>query len=170
MTSSPDRTPPSSARSSAPAVADADRIARLRLALARLARLQRQASTSGLTPSQQSALAVIDRRGPITLGELARVEQVAPPTITRIIAKLEDQGLVGRRVDRLDRRVARLSITTEGHTRLERARERRNQWLAERLADLDGRDVDAILAAIEPLERLAAGPGDETNGEPERAR
>ncbi len=145
---------------------DTDRVARLRLTLARLARQQRQASTSGLTPSQQSALAVIDRRGPITLGDLARFEQVAPPTITRIVAKLEDRGLVERTVDRSDRRVARLSITAAGHAGLELARARRNQWLTERLALLGPSDLDAILAAIEPLERLVEGAADD----PDRPR
>lgn len=129
-------------------------VARLRLAMARLARRQRQAASTGLTPSQQSALSMIDVHGPISLGELAELEQVARPTITRITAKLEDQGLVDRLIDAHDRRFARVTITTSGHERLEETRHRRNRWLTERIEALTADDITAILAVVEPLERL----------------
>ncbi len=129
-------------------------IARFRLAMARLARRQRQAASTGLTPSQQSALSMIDVHGPLPLGELASLEQVAPPTITRIAAKLEEQGLVERVIDANDRRFARVAITNEGHERLEETRERRNRWLTERIEQLGPDDVAAILSVVEPLERL----------------
>ncbi len=129
-------------------------VARFRLAMARLARRQRQAASTGLTPSQQSALSMIDVHGPLPLGELASLEQVAPPTITRIAAKLEEQKLVERIVDVEDRRFARVAITKEGHERLEETRERRNRWLTERIEQLGPDDVAAILSVVEPLERL----------------
>ncbi len=129
-------------------------VARLRLAMARLARRQRQAASTGLTPSQQSALAMVDVHGPISLGELATLEQVARPTITRIAAKLEQQGLLERLVDHDDRRFARVLITPVGHERLEETRKRRIEWLAARLERLEPDDVVSILAALEPLERL----------------
>ncbi len=135
---------------------DAETVARLRLAMARLARRQRQAASTGLTPSQQSALSMIDVHGPISLGELAELEQVARPTITRIAAKLEEQGLVDRLIDTDDRRFARVAITSSGHERLEETRHRRNRWLTERIETLAADDIAAILAVVEPLERLLA--------------
>lgn len=136
--------------------ADQDRVARLRLAMARLARQQRRSFPSGLTPSQQSALAMIDRHGPIRLSDLAREEAVAPPTITRIVAKLESEGLVERHTDAADRRIARVSITESGHQRMIETRAGRNQWLCAKLAELGDDDIATILTAVEPLERLVA--------------
>lgn len=129
-------------------------VARLRLAIVRLARRQRQQSGTGLTPSLQSALAVVDTRGPLTLGELAAFEQVSPPTTTRIVAKLEEMGLVARTVDPDDRRITRVDVTAEGHGQLAESRERRDAWLRDRLSELPAADVDALAAAVEPLEHL----------------
>ena len=83
---------------------------RLRLATARLARLMRQQVGTGLSPSQYSVLVSIEHNGSLTLGELAAIEQVAPPTITKIVSKLEDDGLVSRTVDERDRLVAALDV------------------------------------------------------------
>ncbi|MDE0805079.1 MAG: MarR family transcriptional regulator [Acidimicrobiales bacterium] len=129
-------------------------VARLRLAIVRLARRQRQQSGTGLTPSLQSALAVVDARGPLTLGELAAIEQVSPPTTTRIVAKLEEMGLVERTVDAGDRRITRVDATDHGRGQLAESRERRDAWLRDRLAELSAHDVAALAAAIDPLERL----------------
>ena len=82
-----------------PAQADEELAARLRLSATRLARRLRQEADAGLTPSQLSALAVIEREGPLTLGALADQEKVAPPSITKVVAKLESIGLVARAVD-----------------------------------------------------------------------
>src|SRR5215471_18759609 len=70
-----------------------------------LRRLRRQHDASGLPAPQLSALSVIVFGGPITLGDLAQAEQVRPPTITKLVATLEDAGLVEREVDTADRRV-----------------------------------------------------------------
>jgi DNA-binding MarR family transcriptional regulator len=129
-------------------------VARFRLAIVRLARRQRQQSGTGLTPSLQSALAVVDVRGPLTLGELAAVERISPPTTTRIVAKLEQLGLVERTTDPDDRRVARVAVTEDGHRQLAESRDRRDTWLRGRLAELDPSDLATLVAAIEPLERL----------------
>lgn len=129
-------------------------VARFRLAIVRLARRQRQQSGTGLTPSLQSALAMIDVRGPLTLGELASVEQISPPTTTRIVAKLEEMDLVARTTDPVDRRVIHVAVTEEGHRQLAESRERRDVWLRGRLSDLDPDDLAALVAAIEPMERL----------------
>lgn len=151
---------PAADTTDADAVGAMDHVARLRLVLARLARQQRQASPTGLTLSQQSALAVIDRRGPLRLGELARVEQVTAPTITRVITKLEQEGLVTRTADADDRRITYVAITEAGHDQLQETRSRRRRWLQARLDALDPGDAETILGAVDALERLAEAPNE----------
>ena len=131
-------------------------VTRLRLAIVRLARRQRQQSGIGLSQGLSSALAMIDVHGPLTVGELAALEQVAPPTVTRMINKLEDEGLVERENDPSDRRCVRVAITETGATRLAESRTRRDDWLARHLAALDPAERTALGAAIEPLEALLA--------------
>src|SRR4051812_42249925 len=80
--------------------------ARLRLSATRLARTLRRQADTGLSPSQLSALATVERHGPMTLGALAEHENVAPPSVTRVVAKLEGEGLLARRPDPNDRRIA----------------------------------------------------------------
>ncbi len=84
---------------------------RLRLAVTRLARQLRRHSDTGASPTQISALATIERRGPLTLGELADCEGVKPPTITAAVNRLEQQGLVERQPDPEDGRIARVVVT-----------------------------------------------------------
>jgi len=129
---------------------------RLRLSATRLARRLRQESGTDLTPSQLSALAAIDRHGPLTLGTLAEVERVAPPSVTKAVAKLEAEGLVARRTDDADRRVAWVSLTAAGASRLARIRRRRSVWLATRLAALDDLDRRKLAHALDVLDELAA--------------
>jgi DNA-binding MarR family transcriptional regulator len=128
---------------------------RLRLASARLHRRLRQEGDAGLSPSQQSALGTIDLQGPITLGDLAAAEQVTPPTITKVVARLEDEGLIDRTVDASDRRIIRVSTTREGRRRLEHSRARRNAFLAARLEELGPDAVRRLHDAIDALEALA---------------
>jgi DNA-binding MarR family transcriptional regulator len=127
---------------------------RLRLASARLHRRLRQEADTGLSPSQQSALGTIELHGPITLGDLAAAEQVTPPTITKVIARLEEDGLVDRTVDPTDRRIVRVSATHEGRRRLEDSRARRNAFLAVRLEELGPDAVRRLHDAIDALEEL----------------
>ena len=131
---------------------------RLKMATARLARLLRQQSQTDLTLSQQAILATINDHGPMTPSELAAREQVAAPTITRAVARLEQAGLVTRLRDDSDRRFVNLSITAEGNARLTSARTRRNAWLALRLRELDTEQRDRLSAAVEVIERLAEAP------------
>ena len=128
---------------------------RLRLVSARLHRRLRQEADTGLSPSQQSALGTIDLRGPITLGDLAAAEQVTPPTITKVVARLEEEGLIDRTVDASDRRIIRVSTTREGRRRLEHSRARRNAFLAARLEELGLDATRRIHDAIDALEELA---------------
>jgi DNA-binding MarR family transcriptional regulator len=131
---------------------------RLRVVVARLARLLRQQDDSGVGPTVHAALVTVETRGPLTLGELAAREQVAPPSITKVVEKLVAAGWVAREVDPDDRRVCRVSITRQGRRHLEADRRRRTEWLAERMSALDAHDVATLSAAIEVLERLAAVP------------
>lgn len=129
-------------------------VTRLRLAVARLARRQRQQSDIDLTMGLQSALGVIDVEGPLTLGELAALEHVSAPTVSRMVDQLEDRGLVTRTPDRSDRRCVRIEMTDEGRAQLSEARARRDAWVRARLDTLDGSDREALAAAVGPLERL----------------
>jgi DNA-binding MarR family transcriptional regulator len=136
---------------------DGDELAsRLRFAIARLARLLRQQDQSGFGPTVVAALATIERHGPITLGELAGREQVAPPTITKVVEKLERNGLVTRTTDVADRRVNRVALTAKGTKQLAVYRTRRTEWLASRLQDLSPEEHAQLVAALPVLERLIA--------------
>ena len=130
--------------------------ARLRLSATRLARQLRQESDAALTPSQLSALASIDRHGPVTLGALAEQERVAPPSVTKVVGKLEAAGLVARRLDDRDRRVAWVSVTTLGANRLAQIRQRKTAWLSARLAQLDDEQRRRITDALDALDALTA--------------
>ena len=135
-----------------------DAAARLQMTTTRLARRLRREAGAELTPSQLSVIASIHRNGPITLGALADCERVAPPTITRVVAKLEADGLVERRADAEDRRVARVVTTDRGAELMTESRARKVAWLAERLEQLSARDRARIADALDALEHLADLP------------
>jgi DNA-binding MarR family transcriptional regulator len=126
----------------------------LRLAVMRLGRRLRQEAVGDITASQLSALATVERRGPLSLGELAEVERVAPPSMTRIAARLEERGLVVRTVDAADRRVARMAISESGERLLNLTRTRRDAYLARRLQALTAGERDILIRALPLLERL----------------
>jgi len=126
------------------------------LAVTRLSRRLRQQAVGYITASQLSALTSIDKHGPLSLGELAAIEQVAPPSMTRIAARLEESGLVERRADATDRRVARVVITDGGLTLLDQTRTRRDLFLARRLQQLSEDELEALARALPMLERLAS--------------
>lgn len=128
----------------------------LRLSVTRLARRMRQAADLGLSPSLLSALAVVHVHGPVTLGALAELEGVSPPTVTKVVNRLQDDDLVERIVDESDKRVCRVVTTGAGERLLDSSRERKNAWLAERLAQLDDEQLAQLSAAARVLETLAA--------------
>ena len=132
---------------------------RLRVSATRLARQLRQESSSGLSPSQVSALTSVERHGPLTLGRLAEHERVAPPSVTKVVTKLEEAGFVERRLDERDRRVAWLSITAAGADRLAQIHQRKTEWLAARLDALDDRERSRLADALDALDALTADPG-----------
>lgn len=133
---------------------DAEIAARLRLSATRLARRLRQESASGLSPSQFSALAVIHHRGPLTLGELAEVERVAPPTTSKVVAKLEADGLVERQIDPTDKRVSLVQVTKAGAQLHDETKRRRTTWLTGRVRDLSPDEQARLADALDVLDRL----------------
>ena len=105
---------------------------RLRLSVTRLARILRHQDAGTLAPTLSAALATVDREGPLTLGELALREHVAPPSMSKAVDKLVGMGFVERRADATDRRVAQVHITPAGHRHVMKNRSRRTAWLATR--------------------------------------
>ena len=126
--------------------------------IARLARRLRQQDDGELSPTLSAALWTIAREGPLSLGDLAARERVAPPSVTKIVGKLEAQGLVERRADETDRRVWLVTATPAGQEHLESSRRRRNAWFTEQLEGLDPPALERLAAAVEVLEGLTTVP------------
>lgn len=134
---------------------DAETAARLRAVVAKLARrLSALARGAGLTPSQLSALGVIARQGPIRLSELAEIESMNPTMVSRIVAALDEAGLVRRRPDPDDRRAGLLEMTPAGRRTHDRLRAERGQALTQGLESLGQSDIAAVEAALPALEAL----------------
>ncbi len=134
-----------------------DSASRLRMAIVRTSRRLRQeaAGTVGqLTPTAAAALATVERHGPLTPSELAKIERVKRPTATRTLGVLGDAGLVERAPDPEDGRSALVSITAEGRERLRRLRGRKNAYLARRMRDLPAADLETLDRAAGILERI----------------
>jgi len=138
---------------------DADLAARLRLAIARTARRLRQEGGEELSASQTAALATIDRHGPLTPSELAARERIQRPTVTRIVARLEEGGLVQRTRDPQDGRSSLVALSPAGRRLLARGRTRKNAYLARRLRELDASDRATLERAAAVLERLLEEEG-----------
>src|SRR5438067_8846869 len=117
-----------------------------------LRHVRREDPATGLGAARLSALSVLVFGGPRTLGELAAAEQVRPPTMTRVVQGLEQQGLVRRERDPRDRRVQRLYATSKGRRVMQRGRERRTTNLAELLERLSRDEVARIHEAAELVE------------------
>jgi DNA-binding MarR family transcriptional regulator len=127
---------------------------RLRTVVTRMARRLRQQGESAASPTQLAALATIERDGPLTLGTLAAIERVRPPTITAAVGRLEEQGLVHRRTDARDRRVARVEITSHGRSLLAESRSRKTAYLERQLAALSADERSTLARAAAILERV----------------
>lgn len=130
--------------------------AQLRPSLLRLTRLIRnQRVDMSVTLTQLSAMATLHSRGAMSAGELAAFERVQPPSMSKVLANLEDRGLVARTVHPTDRRQAIIAITDDGRRLLDEERQSRNAWLTRRLATLDPEDR-ALLERVAPvLDKLA---------------
>jgi DNA-binding MarR family transcriptional regulator len=129
--------------------------ARLRVAIARLSRRLRRHVLAGLTPTQLSALATVERSGPLRLGDLAAAEGIAPSTLTRLVTALEERGYVDRTPVPGDARASTLAITAAGHAVLERIRQESTSVLAESLRTLTSEQLATLAAALPALEQLA---------------
>ncbi|SCG62793.1 DNA-binding transcriptional regulator, MarR family [Micromonospora halophytica] len=128
----------------------------LRDAITRLNRRVRQARPVGdLTVTQLSALTSLKLAGALTPRELADIERVQPPTMTKIVAKLEERGLVQRTPHPTDGRQVILAATAGGRAVLEQFERARNEWLADRLAALTEGERDTLRRAAEILQQLA---------------
>ncbi|GAA2509697.1 MarR family transcriptional regulator [Pilimelia columellifera] len=128
----------------------------LRDAITRLGRRVRQARAVGdLTIAQLSALTSLELAGALSPGDLAEVERVRPPTMTKIVAKLEERGLVARTPHPRDRRQVILAATEQGREINARFGRERDAWLAQRLEGLSDADRRTLLAAAAILRRLA---------------
>jgi DNA-binding MarR family transcriptional regulator len=135
-------------------------VARLRVAIARLSRRLRKHDLAGLTQTQLSALATVDKTGPLRLGELAAAERIAPSTLTRLVTALAERGYVQRCTVPDDARASTVAITDRGHAVLERIRKETTSLLRESLLMLPAEEQAALAAALPALEQLAdADPG-----------
>jgi DNA-binding MarR family transcriptional regulator len=124
-----------------------------------LRRLRRQDDAMGLTPARASALSIMVFGGPVTIGSLAKAEQVSAPTVTRLIVGMERDGLVRRDADERDGRVVWLHPTAKGTKLLHGGRRRRVAALATELAALSAADRETLAAAADIIERMLAGDG-----------
>ena len=128
----------------------ADRLHSTAIHLLRLVRVQD--SAAGIAPARLSALSVIVFGGPISLNDLARAEQVRPPTMSRIVDALEAQGLARRRTNETDRRALLIEATPRGVSMLQQGRSRRVKFLAAHLRQLSAtelKDIERALLAIQ---------------------
>ncbi len=127
----------------------------LAMSVSRLARRLRQERHTDLTATQLSALGTIRRLGPLTIGALAAYERVRPPSITRTVNCLSEQGLLRREPHPSDGRQVVLHLSEAGESLLAAERKRRDAWLSHRLRELDATDREVLRKAAVILEGLA---------------
>ena len=127
----------------------------LRPVLLRLTRqLRKETESLGVTSRQVPLLWLIHQNPGLSLRELAESEQISAPALSGHVDRLEKAGLIERVRSDTDRRRVGLALTCEGEKLVRSVRARRTSWLAERLDGLDPDELEAVEAAIEPLERL----------------
>ena len=136
--------------------ADTALASELRTTVMRLARrLRSQRAETAMSLNQLAALGTLDRHGPLTPGELAAHERVQPPSMTRVIAALEEAGYVTRTDHPTDRRQVLVAVSAQGRAMLRDDRKRRDVWLAQRMRELDAADLATLRQAAAVLNRLA---------------
>jgi DNA-binding MarR family transcriptional regulator len=141
---------------------DAGLASALRISVSRLARRLRAERTvhgvaelSELSDTQLGALATLERHGAMTPGELADHEKVQPPSMTRVIAVLEQRSLVMRSAHATDKRQVMLAVTDAGRDLVHQSRRLRDAWLARRLRELTPQERAKLRAAAPILEKLS---------------
>jgi DNA-binding MarR family transcriptional regulator len=134
----------------------AELASQLRPALLRLTRIVRnQRVDMSVTLTQLSAMGTLRKSGPMSAGELAACERVQPPSMTKVLANLEERGLVRREVHPTDRRQAVIQITPAGEELLDSERRSRDAWLTKQLATLSAEDRALVQRVIPIMEKLA---------------
>ena len=127
----------------------------LRVSVMRLSRrLRAERLQTDLSLNQLATLGTLDRHGPLTPRELAEHEKVQPPSMTRVLAGLEERGLILRTPHASDGRQHLVSLTADARTLLKEDRRKREAWLAQRLAELTQEERDVLRAAAPVIERL----------------
>jgi len=127
----------------------------LRVSVMRLSRrLRAERLQTDLSLNQLATLGTLDRHGPLTPRELAAHERVQPPSMTRVLAGLEERGLILRTPHESDGRQHLVSLTADARTLLKEDRRKREAWLAQRLAELTQEERDVLRAAAPVIERL----------------
>jgi DNA-binding MarR family transcriptional regulator len=135
---------------------DTDEAVRLRRVISTLARHLHTSSTDeGLTPTQASVLARVAAREPVSLSELVRLEHLNPTMVSRVIARLDEAGLIVRAPAPEDQRSVLLTATADGHAMHERIRARRAAAVSSGAQELTAAEQHAIIRALPALERLA---------------
>jgi DNA-binding MarR family transcriptional regulator len=129
---------------------------RLRLTIVRTARRMRQESGTDLSPSLTAALSTVERHGPLIPSELAARERIQRPTATRVLARLEEQGLIERMPDPRDRRSSLVTATKAGRDLLAELRTRKTAFLAARIESLSADERATLDRAADILERMLA--------------
>jgi DNA-binding MarR family transcriptional regulator len=138
---------------------DLEIASRVRLAVTRLSRRLRQAAPPGPTPSMLSALSSLVRRGPFSLRQLADVERVQPPTMSRIVESLISAGFIVRVPNPADGRSALLEATVEGRSLIRRRARRTDAFLAEQFRVLSDREMKTLRDAAGIFERILENNG-----------
>jgi DNA-binding MarR family transcriptional regulator len=133
-----------------------DLAGRLRLTIVRTARRLRQEAGTELSPSLTAALSTIERHGPLSPGEVAARERIQRPTATRVLARLEEQGLIDRMPDVRDRRSSLLTASKAGRDLLAELRTRKTAFLASRIERLEPDEQATLERAADILERMLA--------------
>ncbi|MEV4421073.1 MarR family transcriptional regulator [Patulibacter sp. NPDC049589] len=144
---------PGDLRTSVPEIA-----AHLRLVITRTARRLRAEAGAELGPSLGAALATVERFGPLSPSELASREGIRRPSATRLVARLEEEGLVGREPDPEDGRSFRVSLTDAGVEHIRDVRSRKDAFLSRRLEELSDEDRATLDRASDLLEQLLEDP------------
>ncbi|HVD64182.1 MAG TPA: MarR family transcriptional regulator [Lapillicoccus sp.] len=126
----------------------------LRLACMRISRRVRYESSHDVAPHQFSVMCRLEE-APRTPGELAEIERVAKPSMTRTVGALVDRGLVLRQDDPLDGRSVILSLSEDGRRSVKAIRRRRDAWMASRVARLTPEEQDVLARATEILAKVA---------------
>jgi Transcriptional regulators len=127
----------------------------LRMSVMRLTRrLRAERPDMGLSLTQISALGTIDRHGPMTPREVADHERVQPPSMTRVLAGLEERALIVRTAHPSDGRQQLVSMARAGHDLLREDRRRREAWLALRLVELTPQERAVLYAAVPIIDRI----------------